>query len=201
MLQLLAAQALAARAASAQTRVHGAPGPLAADAVTHDWTSFLGPSHNAVSTETHLSRTLPPPLLWELPKGTGYASPAIAGDRLVFVHRLGDAEVVECLHPETGSCFWQHRYATAFQDRYGYNNGPRSSPVIDGGRVYTVGAEGRSTVSISSRARSSGHATSAPSTACGRISSAPPRRRSSRAGCSWSTSARRAARAWRRSTS
>ncbi len=142
LLHLLAAQALAVRPASAQTRLRRAPKPLAADAVTHDWASFLGPSHNAVSTETHLSRELPPPLVWELPKGTGYASPAVAGERLVFIHRLGDAEIVECLHPETGRAFWQHRYPTAFRDRYGYNNGPRSSPVIDGGRVYTVGAEG-----------------------------------------------------------
>ena len=112
---------------------------------THDWASFLGPSHNAVSTETKLSRTLPPPLVWELAKGSGYASPAIAGDHLVFLHRLANEEIVECLHPEAGSCHWQFRYATAFEDRYGYNNGPRSSPVInvEGKRVYTMGAEGK----------------------------------------------------------
>ena len=70
-------------------------------------------------------------------------SQAIAGERLVFLHRLGNEEIVECLHPETGSSQWQFRYPTAFEDRYGYNNGPRSSPVIDEGRVYTVGAEGK----------------------------------------------------------
>ena len=32
---------------------------------------------------------------------------------------------------------------TQFEDRYGYNNGPRASPVIDGDRVYTYGAEGK----------------------------------------------------------
>jgi len=95
-----------------------------------------------VSAETKLSRMLPPPLVWECPKGTGYASPAIAGDRLVFVHRRADEEIVECLHPETGTSHWQFRYATAFEDRYGYNNGPRSSPVIADASVYTVGAEG-----------------------------------------------------------
>ena len=142
MLQALAAQALAVRSAAGQTRRHGAPGPLSAAAETHDWTDFLGPSHNGVSTETHLSRVLPPPLVWELPKGTGYTSPAIAGDRLVFMHRLGDEEIVECLHPETGAPRWQFRYGTVYEDRYGYNNGPRSSPVIDAGRVYTVSAEG-----------------------------------------------------------
>ena len=38
-----------------------------------------------------------------VPQGTGYASPAIAGDRLVFLHRLANEEIVECLHPETGA--------------------------------------------------------------------------------------------------
>jgi outer membrane protein assembly factor BamB len=142
MLQALVAQALGVRALSGQTRVHQKPKPLAKDAVTHDWPAFLGPSHNAVSTETKLSRKLPPPLVWEFGKGTGYASPAIAAERLVFLHRRANEEIVECLHAETGSSLWQFRYGTAFEDRYGYNNGPRSSPVIDGERVYTVGAEG-----------------------------------------------------------
>jgi outer membrane protein assembly factor BamB len=127
----------------AQSRVHTKPKPLAKDAVTHDWTSFLGPAHNATSTETRLSRTLPPPLVWEFPKGTSYTSPAIARDRLVFVHRVGDQEIVECLHRETGAPHWHFRYATDFEDRYGYNNGPRSSPVIDGNRAYTIGAQGQ----------------------------------------------------------
>lgn len=135
------AQALPA-AASAQARVHAKPRPLARDAITHDWTSFLGPAHNGTSTETRLSRVLPPPLVWELPKGTSYASPAVAGSRLLFVHRVGDEEVVECLHAETGARQWSFRYATDFEDRYGYNNGPRSSPIVDGERVYTIGAQG-----------------------------------------------------------
>ena len=123
--------------------MHRTPKPLPRGAVTHDWASFLGPSHNGVSTETRLSRTLPPPLVWEFPKGTGYASPAVAGGRLVCIHRVANEEIVECLHPETGATLWRFRYATAFEDRYGYNNGPRSSPVIDEGRVYITGAEGK----------------------------------------------------------
>ena len=143
VLQALAGQALGAGAAFGQTRVLRKPKPLPVGAVTHDWTTFLGPTHNAVSTETKLSRTLPPPLVWEHERGTGYASPAIAGDRLLFVHRVGNEEIVECLFPETGAVRWQFRYATAYEDRYGYNNGPRSSPVVDGQRVYTTGAEGK----------------------------------------------------------
>ena len=60
----LIAGVLGVRLAKAQTRSLSAPRPLATDAVTHDWTAFLGPTHNAISTETRLSRTLPPPLVW-----------------------------------------------------------------------------------------------------------------------------------------
>jgi outer membrane protein assembly factor BamB len=61
----------------------------------------------------------------------------------VFIHRLANEEIVECLEPETGASHWRFRYATEFEDRYGYNNGPRASPVIDADRVFTVGAEGK----------------------------------------------------------
>ena len=142
LLQALMVQAVGSNPVEGQAVTHRAPTALASDAVTDDWASFLGPSHNAVSAETRLRRNLPPPLVWELPKGSGYASPAVVGDRLLFIHRIADDEVIECLHAETGASRWRFRYPTAYEDRYGYNNGPRSSPVIDGNRVFTVGAEG-----------------------------------------------------------
>jgi outer membrane protein assembly factor BamB len=143
MLGGLLGNVLGTRSVLGQTRVFSRPRPLAADAVSADWTSFLGPAHNATSIETKLNRKLPPPLIWAFTKGAGYASPAIAGDRLVFLHRLGDEEIVECLHAETGATSWQFRYHTDFEDRYGYNNGPRSSPVIEAARVYSAGAQGQ----------------------------------------------------------
>jgi outer membrane protein assembly factor BamB len=143
LLQALIAQPLLAGLARAQAKLITKPKALSAGAVTHDWTSFLGPTHNAVSTETKLSRMLPPPLVWEFPKGTSYSSPAVAAGRLVFIHRVGNEEVIECMDAETGAGKWQFKYGTVFEDRYGYNNGPRSSPVIDGTRVYTMGAEGK----------------------------------------------------------
>jgi outer membrane protein assembly factor BamB len=116
LIQALMAQAAVMRVA-AQARAHTKPRPLAKDAVTHDWTSFLGPAHNATSTETRLNRTLPPPLVWEFAKGTSYTSPAVLADRLLYLHRVGDEEVVECMHAETGVRQWTFRYATDFEDR------------------------------------------------------------------------------------
>lgn len=122
------------------------PKPLPEGAVTEDWPSFLGPAHNATSGETRLLHHWAsdgPKLVWEMKKGTGYSSPAVVGERLVFMHRLGNEEIVECLHAETGARYWGYRYPTKFEDRYGYNNGPRASPVIDSGLVFTHGAEGK----------------------------------------------------------
>lgn len=127
-------------------RFYAKPKPLAKGAVSQDWTSFLGPTHDAKSPETKLLTRWPkdgPKLVWEMRKGTGYSSPAIAGDHLVYFHRVGGFERVECLHPETGAKYWDYAYPTQFEDRYGYNNGPRASPVIDGSTVYTYGAEGK----------------------------------------------------------
>jgi outer membrane protein assembly factor BamB len=146
-LQVLAGAALALKTSTTTTLGQASaprrPKALSKDAVTSDWAAFLGPTHNGVSMETNLSRKLPPPLLWEFAKGTGYTSPSIVGERLVFLHRVGNEEIVECMHAETGASRWRFRYATVFEDRYGYNNGPRSSPVIDGERVYTMSAEGK----------------------------------------------------------
>ena len=131
---------------NAETTVHAAPQPLPAGAVTTDWETFLGPAHNMVSPETKLRKTFPADGLrpiWEMKKGDGFAAPAIRGDRLILFHRIGDAEVIECLHPTDGRRYWQHRYPSAYRDRYGYNHGPRASPVIADGRVFTFGAEGR----------------------------------------------------------
>jgi outer membrane protein assembly factor BamB len=131
---------------NADVKFHVKPRPLPAGAITHDWTSFLGPTHNGMSTETKLAHSWPkggPKLVWEMTKGTGYSSPAISGDRLIMFHRVGNEERVECLHRETGDRYWKFAYPTHFEDRYGYNNGPRASPVIDGDHVYTYGAEGK----------------------------------------------------------
>ena len=128
------------------TTFHSKPKALPAGAKTEDWPQFLGPRRNMVSAETGLLEKLTedePKLVWEFQKGTGYSSPTIAGDKLLYLHRLGSSEKVECLHSETGESYWSFDYATDFSDRYGYNNGPRASAAIDGDRVYAYGAQGK----------------------------------------------------------
>ena len=122
---------------------HAAPKPLAAGAVASDWPTFLGPTYDYRSTETKLAPRFGaggPRLVWEMNKGSGYAAPVVAGRRLVLFHRVGGEERVECLHPETGERYWAFGYPSAYEDRYGYSDGPRASPVIGGDAVFTCGA-------------------------------------------------------------
>lgn len=127
-------------------KLHAAPKPLAPNAVTTDWRPFLGPTHNAISPEQPIQANWPdtgPPIVWELQIGATYASPAIADGRLVLFHRLANNEIIECRDATTGKLHWQHKYPSKYTDRYGFNNGPRCSPVIsDDNRVVTYGVEG-----------------------------------------------------------
>lgn len=110
-----------------------------------DWPEFLGPTRNCHSPETNLLDKFPaggPPLLWEKAIGTGYSAPSIRAGRLVVFHRQAQEEIVECVAADTGKPVWRHAYRSTYEDPFGYNNGPRCSPLITSNRVYTFGAEG-----------------------------------------------------------
>jgi outer membrane protein assembly factor BamB len=62
---------------------------------------------------------------------------------LVLHHRMGDEEVVEGMDAATGKAIWHYSYSSHFVDPYGYNNGPRSTPLLTSDRCYTFGAEGK----------------------------------------------------------
>src|SRR5262249_22262452 len=80
---------------------------------------------------------------WEKKVGAGFAGPVVAGDRLILFHRVGDEEVVECLDVANGKGRWKFAYPTGYVDDFNFDPGPRSTPLIAGDRVWTLGAEGR----------------------------------------------------------
>ena len=118
---------------------------LCAGAAASDWPEFMGPARDQTSPDTDLIDTFPPAgpkPLWEKRIGTGYSAPSIRGDLLVMHHRIGDDEVVEGCDAGTGETRWTHRYPSRFIDPFGYNNGPRATPLLTANRCYTFGAEG-----------------------------------------------------------
>ncbi len=111
-----------------------------------DWPRFLGPLGTGVSSETGLIDHWPssgPEKLWSIPIGTGYSAPSILDAQLVIHHRIGNEEIVEAYAAKTGKSQWKHPYKSTFVDPFGYNNGPRCSPLLTLDRCYTFGAEGK----------------------------------------------------------
>src|SRR5205807_377758 len=108
-----------------------------------DWPQFLGPDRDSTTTETGLLQSWPkegPPVLWEKSIGAGFSGPVVSGNRLVLFHRLGDNEQVTCLDATTGKENWNFSYATGYRDDFGFDEGPRSTPLIAGDRIFTLGA-------------------------------------------------------------
>src|SRR5687767_8071225 len=118
---------------------------LSLTASAADWPEFMGPTRDHVSSETGLLDTLPadgPRLLFDKPVGKGYSAPSVRGKTLVVHHRVGREEIVEACDARTGLTLWKHAYNSNFRDPFGYNNGPRCSPLLTEDRSYTFGAEG-----------------------------------------------------------
>ncbi|HTA29481.1 MAG TPA: PQQ-binding-like beta-propeller repeat protein [Candidatus Cybelea sp.] len=121
---------------------------FASDNSGDDWPCFLGPHANGISDETGLLDQWPasgPPLVWDKSVGTGYGAPSVLGQKLVLHHRIGDEEIVECFTADAGKSLWRFAYPSHFIDPYGYNNGPRGTPLLTSNRCYTFGAEGKLT--------------------------------------------------------
>ena len=120
------------------------PGPLPADEKT-DWPQLHGPRRDGIYRGPPLTETLPAERtkpLWKINVGAGFAGPAVAGGRLALFHRVDNMEVLDCLDAATGKAIWVSKYPATYNDRFGFDEGPRAVPTIEGGRIYTHGAAG-----------------------------------------------------------
>lgn len=121
-------------------------GCMAAAVAAADWPQYLGPTRDGVYDGPPLSEAWGsggPRVVWRKSVGQGFAGPVVAGGHVILFHRVGNEEVVEALDPATGKGQWRFAYATAYQDDFGFDEGPRAVPVVADGVVYTFGAEGQ----------------------------------------------------------
>jgi outer membrane protein assembly factor BamB len=133
-----------------------APWPTRAD----DWPQWLGPQRDGIWRETGILDTFPaggPPVRWRVAIGAGYSGPAVADGRVYVFDRLLDhgtsnpkdpfprgtipgSERVLCLNEADGKILWQFQYPCAYD--ISYPAGPRTTPTVKDGKVYTLGAVG-----------------------------------------------------------
>ena len=114
---------------------------LPAQPAGDDWPQLLGPERNLIYRGPWSEKS-PFTSLWTKPIGEGFSAPVVAQGRLLIFHRQNNREILDSLDPATGQAQWSAAYPTGYRDDFGFSEGPRATPAVDGDLVFTYGAEG-----------------------------------------------------------
>lgn len=109
-----------------------------------DWPQWHGPDRTGLSTETGLLKSWPangPAAVWTISNlGEGFGSVSIKADRIFVQGAKGSDSVLFCLNRADGKALWTRTLGPKLNE--GRGNGPRSTPAIDGDRVYALSENG-----------------------------------------------------------
>ncbi len=120
---------------------------LPSTAALAQWKQWGGPNQDFTVDAKGLAATWPetgPKQLWKRELGDGYSAILADGGRLYTMYRGSDKEIVIAMDGKTGKTIWEHKYDSAPSAGHvrEFGEGPRSTPLIDGDRIYTVGVAG-----------------------------------------------------------
>ncbi len=120
--------------------ISGAPAPVA----NGDWPQWRGANRNGLSSETGFLKQWPdggPKTLWAISEiGEGFGAVSISGERIYIQGTRGEASVVFGLNRADGKTIWSTALGPKGSERRG--NGPRSTPTVDGDRLYVLTESG-----------------------------------------------------------
>ena len=110
-----------------------------------DWPAFLGPRGDGKSAETGIITNWQDDglrVLWHRRLQESYGICSVSHGRVFQFDRQNDKGTLLCLESQTGNELWRYTYDYDYRDLYGYHGGPRTSPLVDGDRVYLFGVDG-----------------------------------------------------------
>ena len=110
----------------------------------YDFPQFLGKDRNLAVDNVALARDWagqPPKLVWRHPIGAGWSSFAVVNGHAVTMEQRGEQELVTCYNVRSGKLEWVNSIRARY-DLITGGVGPRSTPTIDDGLVYSLGATG-----------------------------------------------------------
>jgi outer membrane protein assembly factor BamB len=119
-------------------------GSLSGQVKAGDWPQFLGPNGDGSSAESGWNQdwnSQPPRELWRVEVGMGCSSVTVADGRLYTMGNRRNQDTVWCLDAETGGTIWSHEYRENREPKM-YTGGPSATPLVSGGKVYTVSKSG-----------------------------------------------------------
>jgi outer membrane protein assembly factor BamB len=112
-----------------------------------DWNQWRGPARTGVSATFKAPAAWPdrPKQVWKVQAGIGHSSPVVAGNRAFLFSRVGEQEAVTAYDLASGRQVWRQAYDAPYQVNpaaAGHGKGPKSTPLIHRGHIYTLGIAG-----------------------------------------------------------
>lgn len=107
-----------------------------------DWPGLWGSSRNGTTPARLTGSPRPSDALWRRPIAGGYSEVAVGGGRAYTMELHDGTDFIVALDAGTGREQWRVRVGSTYRGHGGSDDGPISTPAVDGADVFALGPHG-----------------------------------------------------------